>query len=71
MKTHKQLDKYNSILFSLPVHHDLTPKTNSYEGVSQWNGKGIEGMSRYLDGVVTQSAQGGSPAQSLIFNRPI
>jgi len=55
----------------VPAYHNLTPKTKSYEEVSQWNGKEMKEMSRYLLGVVTQSLQGGSPAQRPIFNRAI
>jgi len=69
MKTHKQLDKYNTIWLSVHAYHDLTPKNKSYEEVSQWNGKEMKEMSRYLLGVVTQSLRGGSPAQHPIFNR--
>jgi len=55
MKTHERLDKYNAIWLSVPAYHDLTLKNNSYEEVSQWNGKQMKEMSRYLLGVVTQS----------------
>jgi hypothetical protein len=68
MKTHKRLDKYNAIWLSVPAYHDLTPKNKSYEEVSQWNGKEMKEMSRYLLGVVTQSLRGGIPAQRPIFN---
>jgi hypothetical protein len=51
--------------------HDLTPKTKSYEEISQWNGKKMKEMSQYLLGVETQSLRGGSPAQRPIFNRTI
>jgi len=71
MKTHERLDKYNAIWLSLPAYHDLTPKNKSYEEVSQWNGKEMKEMSQYLLAVVTQSLQGGSPAQHPIFNRAI
>jgi hypothetical protein len=68
MKTHKQLDKFNTIWLSVPAYHDLTPKTKLYEEVSQWNGKEMKEMNQYLVGVVTQSLRGGSPAQHPIFN---
>ena len=55
MKTHERFDKYNAIWLSMPAYHDLTPKKKSYEEVSQWNGKEMKEMSRYLLGVVTQS----------------
>jgi len=71
MKTHKWLDKYNAIWLSAPAYHDLTPKDKSYEEVSQWNGREMKEMSRYLVGVVTQSLRGGSPAQRPIFNHAI
>jgi len=71
MKTHEQLDKYNAIWLSMSAYHNLTPKNKSYEEVSQWNGKGMKDMSRYLLGVVTQSLRGGSPAQCPIFNHAI
>jgi hypothetical protein len=48
MKTHKQLDKYTAIWLSTPAYHDLTPKNKSDEEVSQWNGKEMKEMSRYL-----------------------
>ena len=71
IKTHEWLDKYNAIWLSTPAWHDLTPKYKSYEEVSQWNGKEMKEMSRYLLGVVTQSLRGGSPAKRPIFNRAI
>jgi hypothetical protein len=71
MKTHERLEMYNAIWLSMPAYHDLTPKNKSYEVVSQWNGKEMKEMSRYLCGVVTQSLPGGGPAQRLLFNRAI
>jgi len=71
MRTHERLDKYNAIWLSVPAYHDLTPKIKSYEEVSQWNGKEMKEMRRYLLGVVTKSLQGGSPAQCPIFNSTI
>jgi len=71
MKTHERLDNYNAILLSVPAYHDLTPKNKSYEEGSQWSGKKMKEMSRYLLGVVTQSLRGGSPAQRPIFNHAI
>jgi hypothetical protein len=68
MKTHKRLDKYNAIWLSVPAYHDFTPQPKLYEEVSQWNGKEMKEMSRYLLGVVAQSLQGGSPAERPIFN---
>ena len=62
---------YNAIWLSVPAYHDFTPKTKSYEEVSQWNGKEMKEMSRYLVGVVTQSLREGSPAQGPIFNHAI
>jgi hypothetical protein len=55
----------------MPGYHDLTPKTKSYEEVSQWNGKEMKEMSRYQFRVVTQSLRGGSPAQHPKFNHAI
>ena len=46
MKTHERLDKYNAISLSVPAYHYLTPKTESYEEVSQWNRKEMKEMSR-------------------------
>jgi len=71
MKTHKWLNKYNAIWLSVPAYHDLTQKIKSYEEVSQWNGKEMKEMSRYLLGFVTQSPRGGNAALSPIFNRSI
>jgi hypothetical protein len=71
MKTHEWLDKYNAIWLSVPAYQDLTIKNKAYEEVSQWNGKKMKEMSQYLVGVVTQSLQGESPAQSPIFNSAI
>jgi hypothetical protein len=71
METHEQLYKYNAIGLSVPAYPDLTPKNKSYEEISQWNGKEMKELSRYLLGVVTQSLRGGSPAQRHIFNRTI
>ena len=61
MKTHEWLNKYNAISLSVPAYHDLTPKNKSYQEVSQWNGKEMKEMSRYLLGVVTQCLRGGNP----------
>ena len=71
LKTHDHLDKYNAIWLSVPAYHDLTPKNMSYEEVSQWNGEEMKQMSWYLLRVVTQSLQGGSPAQRPVFSRAI
>jgi len=71
MKTQERLDKYNAIWLSVPAYHNLTPKIKSYEEVSQWNGKRMKEMSRYLLGVVTQSLRGENPARRPIFNRAI
>jgi len=71
MKTHEQLDRYNAIWLSVPGYHHLTPKNKSYDVVSQWNGKEMKEMSRYMLGVVTQSLRGGSPAQRPIVNHSI
>jgi len=68
---HERLDKYNAIWLSMDAYHDLVPQTKSCSEVSQWNGKEMKEMSRYLLGVVTQSLRGGSPAQCPIFNRAI
>jgi hypothetical protein len=71
MKTHERLNKNNALWLSVPAYHDLRAKNKSYEEVSQWIGKEMKEMSRYLLGVVTQSLRGGNPAQRLIFNRAI
>jgi hypothetical protein len=71
MKMHEWLDKYNAIWLSVPAYHDLTPKNRSYEEVSQWNGQEMKEMSRYLQGVVSQSLPGGSRAQLPIFKPAI
>jgi hypothetical protein len=71
MKTQERHNKYNAIWLSVPAYHDLIPKNKPYEEVSQWNGKEKKEMSRYLLGVVTQSLQGGSPAERPIFNHAI
>jgi hypothetical protein len=44
-KTHERLNKYNTIWLSVPAYHYLTPKTKSYEEISQWNGKEIKEIS--------------------------
>jgi len=71
LKTHEWLDKFNAIWLSLPPYHHLIWKNESYEEVSQSNGKEMKEMSQYLLGVVTQSLWGGSPAQCPIFNHAI
>jgi len=71
IRTHKRLDMYNAIWSSVPAYYDLTPKNKSYGEVSQWNGKELKEMSRYLLGVVTRSLRGGNPTQLPIFNRAI
>jgi len=68
MKMHERLDEYKAIWLSVPAYQDLTPKTMSYEEVSQWNWKEMKEMSRHLLGVVTQSLRGGSPTQRRILN---
>jgi hypothetical protein len=70
-KTHERLDMYNAIWLSVPAYHDLTPKNESYDEVSQWNEKETKEMSQYLLGVVTQFLRGGNHAQRHIFNRAI
>jgi hypothetical protein len=55
MKTHKQLDKYNAIRFSVRAYHNLTPNNKLYEEVSQGNGKEMKDMRWNRGGVVTQS----------------
>jgi len=62
MKMYELLDKYNVMWLPVPAYHDLTRNNRSYEEGSQWNGKEMNEMSRYLLGVVTQSLQGRSPA---------
>jgi hypothetical protein len=71
MKTHKQMDKYNAMLFSMPDYHDLTPNNKSYKEVCQQNGKEMNEMSWYILGVVTKLQRGGSSAQRAIFNHAI
>jgi len=71
MRTPERLDKYNGIRLSVPAYHDLTPKNMSDEEVSQWNGKEMNKMSRYLGGVVTQSLWGRCRTQRPFFNRAI
>jgi hypothetical protein len=71
VKKHGRLDKYNAIWLSVPAYHDLTPKNKSYEEVSQWSGKEVKEMSRYLLGVVTQTLRGGTNVERPIFNRAI
>ena len=60
MKTHGRLNRYNALWLSVPAYHDLTPKTKSYEEVSQWSGKEVKEMSRYLLAVVVQTLRGGT-----------
>jgi hypothetical protein len=71
LNTHEWLGKFNAIWLSMPAYHDLTLKNESYEEVSQWNGREMKEMSWYLLGGVTQSQRGGSPAQRPIFNHAI
>jgi len=71
MRTHARRDKYNAIWLSVPAYHEFTPKNESYEEVSQWNGKEMKGMSWDLHGIVSQSMRGGSATQSPIFNHGI
>jgi hypothetical protein len=52
----------------MSAYHNLTPKSKSYEDVSQWNGKEMKEMGWYMLGVVSQSLRGGSPVQLSIFN---
>ena len=73
MKTHGRLDRYNALWLSVPAYHDLTPKTKSYEEVSQWSGKEVKEMSRYLLAVVVQTLRTGTvgPSDRTLFNRAI
>jgi len=71
MNTHERLDKHNAVWLSVPAYHNHSPKNESYEEVSEWNGKEMKEMSRNLLGGVTQSLRGRSPAQGPIFNHPI
>jgi len=65
LQTHKQLNQDNAIWISMPAYQDLTPSNQSYEEVSQWNGKKLKEMSWYLPAVVSQSLRGSSPAECL------
>jgi len=69
--THEWLNKNNAIWLSVSAYQNLTLKHNSYEEVSQWNGKEMKEMSWYLLGVVTQSLEGRSPSQRPVFNYAI
>jgi hypothetical protein len=71
MKKHNWLDKNNAIWLFLSAYHDLTAHNMSYDDSSQWNGKELKEISRYLLGVVTQSLQDGIPSQHPIFNLTI
>jgi len=71
MKMHKRLNKNNAIWLPVPAYQDITPRDILDEELSQWNGKEMKEMSRYLLRVVTQSLRGGSPAQHRILNNPI
>jgi hypothetical protein len=71
MKMYERLDKYNAIRFSVPAYHDLSAINKSYEGVSQWNGKEMKEMARYLLEVVTKSLYAGNTAQRPIFHPAI
>jgi hypothetical protein len=71
MTMHERLDKYYSIWVSVPAYDNLTAQYNSYEEVSEWNGKKMKEMSRYLLRVGTWSLQGGCRAQSPVFNHAI
>jgi hypothetical protein len=71
LKTHEGLGKFDAIWLSMPAYHNLTPKNESYEEVSQWKGREMKEMRWYLLGVVTQSQRDGSPAQRPIFNHAI
>jgi hypothetical protein len=55
MKTQERLDKYNAIWLFVSAYHQRKLQNESYEEVSQCNGKEMKEMSRYLLGVVTQS----------------
>jgi hypothetical protein len=52
--SYKVLDQFNAIWLFLPVYNDLTPHSQSDQNVSQWNGKEMKDMRRYLLGVVKQ-----------------
>jgi hypothetical protein len=54
-KTSEYLEMYNAIWFSMPAYQYLTPKNMSHEEVSQWSGKEMNELSRYLLGDLTQS----------------
>jgi len=71
IKMHEWLDKFIAIWLSVPAYQDLTLKHKSGKEFSQWNGKGMKEITRYLLGVVPQSLEVGSPAQHSIFNPPI
>jgi len=71
LTTHTQGDKYNALCLSVRAYHDLTPKHKLFEHCSQWNGKEMPEMSRYLHRVVTQTVRGLSPAQHPTLNHVI
>jgi len=69
MKTHKQLDQYNVIWFSMSACHNLTPTIKPTEDVDQWIEKEIKVMSSDLVRIVSRLLRGGRPAQCPIFSQ--
>jgi len=61
MKAHQRLDKYNALWFSVPAYHDLTPKTESYEDVTECSRNEMKENSRYQPGVVTRLCEEEAP----------
>jgi hypothetical protein len=55
LKKHKRLERFNDLWLSIPAYPDFTKPTKAYEEVSQWTGKELKNMSRFLVSVLSNA----------------
>lgn len=71
LEKHDRLHVFNQIWKTVPPFHDISPVNKTYSEVSQWQGKEIRIMSRYLLAVFTVSLRKPKPSQRLPFGKAI
>jgi hypothetical protein len=55
LKKYNRLDRFNDLWLSVPAYPDFTKPTKAYEEVSQWTGKELKNMSRFLVSVLSNA----------------
>jgi hypothetical protein len=67
-KEHGQLDRFNDLWLQVPSYLDMTGPTREYGEVSQWQGKEIKQMARFLMSVLAGALDRPSPSQRRAFS---